>query len=98
MVITAKFQTKCTACEGRIFKGDRINWTRGVKGVSHTNCDQVEHREPEAEPENFEFKGPKAGTVQVGFDLPSMTPAQLKALRDIVEAELTKRETPAQAA
>jgi hypothetical protein len=35
MTISAKFQGKCTACGGIVNIGDRVMWTRGVKGVSH---------------------------------------------------------------
>jgi hypothetical protein len=101
MVITSKYNGKCTACAGRVLKGMQVNWVRGVKGVTHTDCENPqEGMDIPAEPENFAFQGaaPKKGTVSMTFDLTAMTVEQLKALRDIVEGEVAKREVVAEAA
>lgn len=60
MTISAKFPSKCSECGGRVFKGDEIEWTRGVKGVRHTNCG--EHQpEPEEGNDNLDMeRGPGA--------------------------------------
>lgn len=95
MVITSKYNGKCTACAARVLKGMQVNWVRGVKGVTHADCENPQEGMEGAEPEQFAFK-PEPGTVQVGFSLHTMTPAQLKALRDIVSAELEMREQSAE--
>lgn len=37
MTITSKYNGKCKVCGGRIYKGERINWSRG-RGASHAEC------------------------------------------------------------
>jgi hypothetical protein len=37
MTITAKYPSKCIACEGPIKVGDTIEWKKG-KGASHVTC------------------------------------------------------------
>lgn len=38
MTITAKFPSTCTACAGRILKGQTIEWVKGQKTARHTSC------------------------------------------------------------
>jgi hypothetical protein len=38
MTITAKFASKCDVCGSTINVGDRIEWVRGLRTVSHTVC------------------------------------------------------------
>lgn len=38
MTITAKFDSTCTQCAKRVHKGQSVEWTRGARGVYHTNC------------------------------------------------------------
>ena len=38
MTITAKFPSKCANCGAKITPGTSIEWTRGSKTVTHTNC------------------------------------------------------------
>jgi hypothetical protein len=98
MVITSKYNGKCTACAGRVLKGMQVNWVRGVKGVTHADCENPQEGMA-AEPERFEFKGARAdgevpaNRVTLAFDFPTMTVDQLKALETLVEAELLKRST-----
>lgn len=35
MIITAKFNGKCTLCGGYIKAGEQCQWKRGIKGISH---------------------------------------------------------------
>jgi hypothetical protein len=100
MVITSKYNGKCTACAARVLKGMQVNWVRGVKGVTHADCENPEEGMDAPEPEQFAFRGqaPAANRVTLAFDFPTMTVDQLKALETLVEAELLKRETVKQAA
>lgn len=93
MKITSKYNGKCTACHEKVLKGMRVNWVKGVKGVTHVDCENPE-KDMEAEPENFAFghEEPKKGTVAMTFDLTAMTVEQLNALKSIVEMEVAKRE------
>lgn len=100
MVITSKYNGKCTACHERVLKGMQVNWVRGVKGVTHADCENPEEGMA-CEPEMVNFAKPvepKKGTVTVSFDLTAMTVEQLKALASIVETEVSKRETVKEAA
>lgn len=36
--ITAKYRGQCRICEGVILPGDRIEWERGSKIVTHADC------------------------------------------------------------
>jgi SWI/SNF-related matrix-associated actin-dependent regulator 1 of chromatin subfamily A len=38
MVITAKFASACRACGKQVLPGDRVEWVRGDKLVSHVQC------------------------------------------------------------
>src|ERR1700675_1700673 len=38
MVITAKFASVCKACGRQVAPGDRVEWVRGEKLVSHVQC------------------------------------------------------------
>lgn len=35
MIITSKFDGRCKACGGQIKAGQRVNWIKGVQGVTH---------------------------------------------------------------
>jgi hypothetical protein len=37
MKITAKFNSKCPVCKGRITRGTRVEWTKGSK-ARHLDC------------------------------------------------------------
>lgn len=44
MIITSKFDGRCKSCGGSIKVGDRVNWERGVAGVTHAlamTCEAV---------------------------------------------------------
>lgn len=92
MKITSKYNGKCTACKEPVRKGMQVNWVKGVRGVTHVDCDDPE-KDMAAEPENFAFghAEPKKGTVAMTFDLTTMTVEQLNALKAIVEMEVAKR-------
>lgn len=100
MIITSKFNGKCTACKERVLKGMQVNWVRGVRGVTHADCENPEEGMENPEPENFAFNGaaPKKGTVAMTFDLTTMTVEQLEALKAIVDMEVAKRGEVKQAA
>lgn len=99
MVITSKYNGKCTACKGGVFKGMQVNWVRGTKGVTHVDCDNPQEGfDAPAEPENFAFAAPKKGTVSMSFDLTTMTMDQLQALESIVSMEMSRRGEMKQAA
>lgn len=38
MLITSRFDGVCTACGREVRAGDRVSWTRGVRGVLHAAC------------------------------------------------------------
>lgn len=38
MIITAKFASACTSCHQPVSIGDRVDWTKGVRGVKHATC------------------------------------------------------------
>jgi hypothetical protein len=38
MTIRARFNSRCTRCNGFVNIGDNVEWTRGVRGVYHTIC------------------------------------------------------------
>ena len=38
MVITAKYASDCKVCHKAVLPGDRVEWTRGDKFVSHVQC------------------------------------------------------------
>lgn len=38
MTITAKFDSTCTQCGRPVHKGQSVEWTRGARGVYHTDC------------------------------------------------------------
>ena len=38
MIINAKFRSKCLICGTQVNRGDRVEWTRGAKGVKHLEC------------------------------------------------------------
>ena len=38
MTITAKFDSTCTQCRRPVHKGQSVEWTRGARGVYHTDC------------------------------------------------------------
>jgi Family of unknown function (DUF6011) len=38
MTIRARFNSRCTRCNGFVNIGDNVEWTRGVRGVYHTVC------------------------------------------------------------
>jgi SWI/SNF-related matrix-associated actin-dependent regulator 1 of chromatin subfamily A len=38
MLITAKFPSSCTKCGKLVAAGDRVSWTKGVRGVMHAVC------------------------------------------------------------
>jgi SWI/SNF-related matrix-associated actin-dependent regulator of chromatin subfamily A-like protein 1 len=40
MLITSKYDGKCTACNGRIRAGERVEWLKGIKGVKHAACSE----------------------------------------------------------
>ena len=48
MEIVSKFSGKCTACNGPVASGDRVNWIKGVKGVTHVQCPTAETLELQA--------------------------------------------------
>lgn len=48
MTITAKFDSKCTVCQGTVFAGDPVEWEKG-KGVTHIACVGQEPEAPKAE-------------------------------------------------
>jgi hypothetical protein len=39
MIISAKFNGTCRACRGPITQGEKISWSRGVRGAKHADCD-----------------------------------------------------------
>ena len=107
MVISAKFESSCTKCKGRIFQGDRVIWNRGVKGVSHArecmpNDRPVAVAEPvtiAAEPvtltevvaEPATLTNPRDPKELCAF-LTSLSREQLQALSEIVSHEIARRE------
>jgi len=38
MVIVSKFDGKCKVCEGPTYRGDKVVWIKGQRGVSHVAC------------------------------------------------------------
>ena len=38
MTITAKYASTCTVCHRHIAPGEKIEWQKGVTGVTHTSC------------------------------------------------------------
>jgi hypothetical protein len=38
MIITSKYDSTCRDCKAPVYRGDRVNWTRGVKGVECLDC------------------------------------------------------------
>jgi hypothetical protein len=38
MTITARFDSTCTQCSKPVYKGQSVEWTRGARGVYHTDC------------------------------------------------------------
>lgn len=40
MIITSKFPGRCNTCGREVKIGDRVDWSRSVKGVSHAACTQ----------------------------------------------------------
>jgi hypothetical protein len=38
MTITSKFNGKCKACGGFVAVGDKVNWVKGVQGVTHADA------------------------------------------------------------
>jgi SNF2 family DNA or RNA helicase len=40
MLITSKYDGKCTTCGGIVRAGDRVSWTKGIRGVTHAACSE----------------------------------------------------------
>lgn len=45
-IIAAKFAGRCTKCNDRIAMGDRVAWTKGVKGVECALCANIPAENP----------------------------------------------------
>ncbi len=44
MIIVSKFPGRCNACNLPVKVGDRVEWSRSVRGVSHEACVQNPHQ------------------------------------------------------
>jgi len=40
VILTSKYDGNCTTCGGAIRAGDRVSWTKGVRGVKHASCSE----------------------------------------------------------
>ena len=38
MIISAKYPSSCKSCGKQVLPGDRVEWVRGDKFVSHVQC------------------------------------------------------------
>ena len=93
MFITSKYNGVCKVCRGRVFRGDRIEWVRGVRGCSHAACVTGGEPEGQPDPERIEPVATEAsaGAITLNFSLTTMSLEQLRGLSAIIALEIARR-------
>lgn len=76
MVISAKFASVCIRCQSVINPGEKVNWERGVRTVSHVTCPPADRRvaAPPVAPRRYVAKytkpcGTCGVTIQIGEEI-----------------------------
>ena len=64
MIISAKYPSSCKSCGKQVLPGDRVEWVRGDKFVSHVQCTAAGQELMAAVAES-KASAPKAGGVEV---------------------------------
>jgi hypothetical protein len=83
--IFSKFSGKCTACGGAIMAGDRVLWTKGVKGVTHKQCPTPEYLAAVAADQMLGITSRLIEQIEQASD------SALHVLRGLITAEFDRR-------
>jgi SWI/SNF-related matrix-associated actin-dependent regulator 1 of chromatin subfamily A len=74
VIITSKYRSKCKACGEDILAGERVEWTKGEKGVAHAKCSE------EGKQQAIAIAESRRADVEVPADFAVPAPAGLSYL------------------